>query len=55
MATPDMDDSLREAELIADVVELLRRNSGIDLEKIGETCRKYRLHGWDEVMKELGE
>lgn len=40
---------------LADVVELLRRNSEIDLEQIGETCRKYRLRGWDEVMKELGE
>lgn len=39
---------------LADIVELLRRNPQADLEMIGETCRKYRLSGWDKVMKELG-
>jgi hypothetical protein len=39
---------------LADVVELLRRNSETDLEKVGEICRKYRLRGWEKVMEELG-
>lgn len=38
---------------LADVVELLRRNPEADLEAIGETCRRYRLQGWEKVMEEL--
>jgi hypothetical protein len=38
---------------LADIVELLRRNPQADLEKIGETCRKYRLRGWGKVLEEL--
>lgn len=38
---------------LADIVELLRRNPEADLEMIGETCRKYRLRGWDKVLEEL--
>jgi len=40
---------------LADIVELLRRNPNENLEVIGETCRKYRLHGWDKVLEELRE
>lgn len=39
---------------LADVVELLRRNSEADLEMIGGVCRAYRLHGWEKVVEELG-
>ncbi|MGA0844964.1 MAG: hypothetical protein ACO3RV_00355 [Luteolibacter sp.] len=38
---------------LADIVELLRRNPEADLEMIGETCRRYRLRGWDKVLEEL--
>lgn len=38
---------------LADIVELLRRNPEVDLEMIGETCRKYRLRGWGKVLEEL--
>ena len=38
---------------IADVVEMLRRNPEVDLNQIGETCRKYRIKGWGKVMEEL--
>lgn len=38
---------------LADIVELLRRNPQADLEMIGETCRKYRLRGWEKVREEL--
>ncbi|MFZ9937652.1 MAG: hypothetical protein ACO3JG_11445 [Luteolibacter sp.] len=38
---------------LADIVELLRRNPEADLEMIGETCRGYRLRGWDKVLEEL--
>lgn len=38
---------------LADIVELLRRNPEADLEAIGETCRSYRLRGWEKVMEEL--
>ncbi len=37
----------------ADVFELLRRNPGVDLEMIRTTCRRYRLRGLDEILKEL--
>lgn len=39
----------------ADIVELLRRNPDADLEGILATCRKYRLRGFDEVLRELGD
>jgi hypothetical protein len=38
---------------LADVVELLRRNPEADLRLIGETCRRYRIRGWDKVMEEI--
>ncbi len=38
---------------LADIVELLRRNPEVDLDMIGETCRKYRLRGWGRVLEEL--
>lgn len=37
----------------ADIVEMLRRNPQVDLAMIGETCRKYRLSGWEEVLEDL--
>lgn len=38
---------------LADIVELLRRNPQADLDMIGQTCREYRLRGWDRVLEEL--
>lgn len=38
---------------LADIVELLLRNPEVDLQEIGETCRRYRLRGWEMVMDEL--
>lgn len=38
---------------LADIVELLRRNPELDLDMIGEVCRKYRLRGWERVLEEL--
>jgi hypothetical protein len=38
---------------LADIVELLRRNPEVDLKMIGDTCRNYRLRGWEKVMEEL--
>ncbi|BCX48503.1 conserved hypothetical protein [Haloferula helveola] len=38
----------------SDILELLRRNPEIDVEEIRETCRRYRLEGLDEILKELG-
>lgn len=38
---------------LADIVELLRRNPEADLQEIAETCRRYRLSGWERVMDEL--
>lgn len=35
------------------IVELLLRNPEVDLQEIGETCRRYRLRGWEQVMDEL--
>ena len=37
----------------ADIIELLRRNSEVDLKMIAKTCRDYRLRGFGEVVKEL--
>lgn len=37
----------------ADIVELLRRNPEADLEKIRDTCRRYRLRGLEAVLDEL--
>lgn len=39
---------------LADVVEMLRRNPEVDLEELGETCRNYRIRGWEKVIEELG-
>ncbi|MEY3393842.1 MAG: hypothetical protein RL346_78 [Verrucomicrobiota bacterium] len=38
---------------IPDVVEMLRRNPEVDLDEVGETCRKYPIRGWEKVMEEL--
>jgi hypothetical protein len=38
---------------LADIVELLLRNPEVDLHEVGETCRRYRLRGWEQVMAEL--
>lgn len=38
---------------LADIVELLRRNPQADLRSIGETCRRYRIRGWEKVVEEL--
>jgi hypothetical protein len=37
----------------ADIIELLRRNPGVDLEEIRATCRKYRLRGIDALLAEV--
>jgi hypothetical protein len=37
----------------ADIIELLRRNPEVDRESLRQTCRKYRLRGLDELLKEL--
>jgi hypothetical protein len=37
----------------ADIVELLRRNPNVDLKAIRKSCRKYRLRGFDRVIKDL--
>lgn len=39
----------------SDIIELIRRNPDADLEKIRETCRKYRLRGLEVVLEELDE
>ncbi len=39
----------------ADIIELLRRNPQVDLEMLSKTCRDYRLHGFGEILKELGK
>lgn len=38
---------------LADIVELLRRNPEADLREIGDTCRRYRLRGWQAVLEQL--
>lgn len=37
----------------ADVLELLKRNPGADLEAIRAACRRYRVRGLAEVLREL--
>ena len=37
----------------ADIVELLRRNPEADVDAIRKTCRKYRLRGLAQVLKDL--
>lgn len=37
----------------ADIIELLRRNPGADLNEIRDTCHKYRLRAIDALLKEL--
>ena len=37
----------------ADIVELLLRNPNVDIEAIRKSCRKYRLRGFDRVIKDL--
>lgn len=39
----------------ADIVELLRRNPEVDRNDIRETCRSYRLRGFDRIMEDLGQ
>lgn len=39
---------------MVDIIELLRRNPDADIDKIRETCRRYRLRGLDKVLEELG-
>ena len=36
----------------ADIVELLERNPGLDLDVVRSLCRKYRLRGLDELIEE---
>ena len=38
----------------ADIVELLLRNSELDLDEIRSVCRQYRLAGLDELIAEAG-
>jgi len=38
---------------LVDVVELLRRNPGEDLEVISVLCQRYRLPGFQQVLREL--
>ena len=37
----------------ADIVELLKRNPGIDLNEIRVVCKRYRLPGIDELIREV--
>lgn len=37
----------------ADIIELLSRNPGVDLECVRETCQSYRLPGLEELLREL--
>ena len=37
----------------ADIVELLRRNPDVDLDDMRETCKRYRLRGFDRLLKDL--
>lgn len=37
----------------SDIIELLRRNPGIDMEAIRATCARYRLKGLDAVLDDL--
>jgi len=36
----------------ADIVELLQRNSGLDIDTVRALCRKYRLSGLEELIEE---
>lgn len=36
----------------ADIVELLERNPGLDLDAVRELCSKYRLRGLEELIEE---
>ena len=38
----------------ADIVELLLRNSELDLDEVRSVCRQYRLAGLDELIEEAG-
>jgi hypothetical protein len=38
---------------LADIIGLLRRNPGVDLDEIRATCRRYRLRGIDALLNEL--
>lgn len=37
----------------ADILELLRRNPGVDLDEIRAVCKRYRLRGLEDVLAEL--
>lgn len=39
----------------ADIVELLKRNPDADLDEIRNVCNRYRLHGLEEVIREVYE
>lgn len=39
---------------MCDIIELLRRNPEADIEKIRDTCRRYRLRGLDKLLEEMG-
>ncbi len=39
----------------ADIVELLRRNPDADIDTIRAVCKRYRLHGLEGILSELGE
>ncbi len=36
-----------------DIIEVLNRNPGVDLDDIRATCKKYRLRGLEPILKEL--
>ncbi len=36
-----------------DIIELLQRNPDADLDEIRTVCKRYRLHGLDEVLAEI--
>lgn len=38
----------------ADIIELLRRNPGLDLQDLRQLCGRYRLRGLDELLREAG-
>jgi hypothetical protein len=38
-----------------DIVELFRRNTEVNVDKVSEICRKYRLRVLDKVLQDLPE
>ena len=39
----------------SDIVELLKSNKDADLEIVKDTCKKYRLKGLDQILRELDD